>query len=525
MSGEPGEPRGILDHEGERRLVAPRPVEPEPGHPEHDEIGPIGPERLVVETELVQHPWRVVLDDHIARRDESAHEIDAAWIAEVDRQALLVGVERGEDRAPLPEPILRLRHAADQASPVGPGRRFEVDHLCAEERQHVAGERARPVGRHVQDPQPLERRAPAWRRGRARSARGSRGERRVDRVLAEPGGRLRAAEGAPPRAGRAVADSPRRPAGSRRTSPARGSARTCVTFEPLAIGALGIRKADARSSTSSTVCSAIQASMVGASAVRSRKSDGSSIHSGCSTIDAEVEPLLPGPAPEPDQPVAGRPDARRRDEPASPHRSSELVVERHRVVGEAHRQRLEHRHVDELAARRRCADPPPGSRSRRRRRRATPRSGHRRTPAHGRVCPRASPTIAPDHACSVNSVAALSLQGPSSPNGVIDVTIRCGCARKDLAGRQRRVLRHRRAAGPDDGVGRRQQRLQRREIVRRSSPSTTTLCFDALRKLKSAPSASGGIAAPEADHRRSGSPSGDSTLMTSAPPSASSFVQ
>ena len=57
------------------------------------------------------------------------------------------------------------------------------------------------------------------------------------------------------------------------------------------------------------------------------------------------------------------------------------------------------------------------------------------------------------------------------------------------------------------------------------SASTTTLCFDALRKLKSAPSASGAISAPEADHRRSGSPSADSTLITSAPPSARSFVQ
>ena len=58
-----------------------------------------------------------------------------------------------------------------------------------------------------------------------------------------------------------------------------------------------------------------------------------------------------------------------------------------------------------------------------------------------------------------------------------------------------------------------------------SSTSTTTPSFDAPRKLNSAPSAPGAIAAPDADHRRSGSPSGDSTLMTSAPPSANSFVQ
>ena len=347
----------------------------------------------------------------------------------------------------------------------------------------------------------------------------------VDGVLAEPRGRLRASAGVLRPAGRAVADSPRRPAGSPRRSPARGSARSSVTFAPLAIGALGIRKADARSSTSSTVCAADPA-VDRRRQRRAVQEEPRILHPlGVFDHDAEVEPLLPGPAPEPDQPVAGSPDARGRDESAAPHRSSELVVERHRVVREAHRQRLEHRHVDELAVHGRCAGSPPGSRSRRRRRRATPRSGHRRTPAHGRVCPRASPTIAPDHACSVNSVAALSLQGPSSPNGVIDVTVRCGCAAEDLAGRQRRVLRHRRAAGPDDRVGRCKQLRAARRDRPRSSASTTTLRFDAPRKLKSAPSASGGIAAPEADHRRSGSPSGDSTLITSAPPSASSFVQ
>ena len=54
VSGQPGESRGILDHEGERRLVAPGPLEPETRHPEHDETGTVGPQRLVVETQLVQ---------------------------------------------------------------------------------------------------------------------------------------------------------------------------------------------------------------------------------------------------------------------------------------------------------------------------------------------------------------------------------------------------------------------------------------------------------------------------------------
>src|ERR1700704_1551326 len=57
------------------------------------------------------------------------------------------------------------------------------------------------------------------------------------------------------------------------------------------------------------------------------------------------------------------------------------------------------------------------------------------------------------------------------------------------------------------------------------SGSATTLSFEHARKLNSAPSSPWEISAPDADHRRSGSPSGGSTLMTSAPPSASNLVQ
>ena len=67
--------------------------------------------------------------------------------------------------------------------------------------------------------------------------------------------------------------------------------------------------------------------------------------------------------------------------------------------------------------------------------------------------------------------------------------------------------------------------MQGVEIAGDRAGSTTTLRLEAPRKLKSAPSSSTGMAAPEADHRRNGSPAGDSTLMTSAPPSASNFVQ
>ena len=56
--------------------------------------------------------------------------------------------------------------------------------------------------------------------------------------------------------------------------------------------------------------------------------------------------------------------------------------------------------------------------------------------------PRASPLIAPDHAWSVNSVAAFSTQGPASPKAVIDATIRCGWGREEPRGAERGLLRH-----------------------------------------------------------------------------------
>jgi len=55
--------------------------------------------------------------------------------------------------------------------------------------------------------------------------------------------------------------------------------------------------------------------------------------------------------------------------------------------------------------------------------------------------------------------------------------------------------------------------------------STMTLRFDAARNLNSAPSSPSGMAAPDADHHRSASPSGGSSFMTSEPPSARIFVQ
>ena len=80
MPGEPGEPGGVLNDEGEGRLIAPRPVEPEPGHAQHDQVGPLGAQGLEVEAELVQHPWRVVLDHDVAGADDAPHQVEAASV-------------------------------------------------------------------------------------------------------------------------------------------------------------------------------------------------------------------------------------------------------------------------------------------------------------------------------------------------------------------------------------------------------------------------------------------------------------
>ena len=187
------------------------------------------------------------------------------------------------------------------------------------------------------------------------------------------------------RGGRVAAGSPHRRAGWARTSPGRGSARRSARSRRCTIGAFGMRNADARSSTSSTVCS--RDPLVDRRRQRGALEEQRAVLGPLGMTDhhAEVEPLLAGPDAEADQPVAGGGDARRRDVPALAHRSPELVVERDRVVREAHRQRLEHRHVDELALVAGAVAAPPACRWRRRCRRATRRSGRRRAPAVDRA--------------------------------------------------------------------------------------------------------------------------------------------
>ena len=138
--------------------------------------------------------------------------------------------------------------------------------------------------------------------------------------------------------------------------------------------------------------------------------------------------------------------------------------------------------------------------------------------------PRPSPTIAPDHACNVNSVAGFSLHGPSRPNGVIDTTTRPGSAPTSSSGA---IELSSATVDPGDRTttSAAATRSCRASTSVAFAGSTTVLRLDAPRCRNSAPSSPWAIDDDDADQRRSGSPSGASTFVTSAPPSASNFVQ
>ena len=109
------------------------------------------------------------------------------------------------------------------------------------------------------------------------------------------------------RAGRVGADSPRRPAGSRRTSPVRGSARTSWHWSRWRSVRWGSGRPTPGRARRRRCAAPIQPSIVGASAVRSRKSFGSSIHSGCSTMAQKSSHCCPVPHPSPTSPSLAAP--------------------------------------------------------------------------------------------------------------------------------------------------------------------------------------------------------------------------
>ena len=290
--------------------------------------------------ELLEHPRRVVLDEHVAGREQPAQQVPPRVGGEVEGDALLVGVEAGEDPRLLPPVRLGEAQAGEHAGAVGPGGRLDVDHLGAEHRQHVGAERPGPEGGEVEHAQPVEGPRPPARLDRRRRPAGvvrppgaapERGAAEVEPVravgLGDAVARVRDDRAAGLEVvglgdGRAVAD--------RRVRDAEGAGQV----EDLGGGALGHPRRDVGR----------EVGPVG--------EELAVLHPlGVLDHHAEVEPLLAG------ADARGRPGRRwspRRRASRSTARCGTagptMSRKRHRVVGEAQRQRLEHRDVDELAA-------------------------------------------------------------------------------------------------------------------------------------------------------------------------------
>ena len=352
-------------------------------------------------------------------------------VGEVERHALLVGVEPGEDAGPLPPVGLGEAQAGEQAGAVGPGRRLDVEDLGAEHRQHVGAHGPGPERGEVEDAQAVERQraggSAAVRPPRPRRCTGS---CRSPSCSPSRGRRLGRCGAAGGRTGTGRS-------GSRK--PSRGFA----TIDPRACEVVGRRGSSRRCRSARAGCGTPPASVEdlrGGALRHPRRDLGPQVGAvgeeravlhplGVVDHHAEVEPLLAG------ADARGRRGRRsvvstpgRDDGPPAPEGPAHHVEVGHRVVGEAQHERLEHRHVDELARARRRSD--------RARETIVPMAAWAPV-SHSPICPptntgarsgapRPRPTIPPDQACSVNSVAGRSHHGPSRPNGVIVVTVRCG---------------------------------------------------------------------------------------------------
>jgi hypothetical protein len=157
IASQPADSGRSLDGIGERGVVAPRPVEAEPGHPQHDGVGPNRLDGREIQPNLVDHPRGEVLDYDIAGRDQPVQHFTPGGALQVERQTLLIRVEAREDRRLLPPLLFADGDACDQPGAVRPAGRLHMDDVGAQHRQNVRARRSRPERRHVQNAQPLER--------------------------------------------------------------------------------------------------------------------------------------------------------------------------------------------------------------------------------------------------------------------------------------------------------------------------------------------------------------------------------
>ena len=188
VAGEPGQPGGVLDHERERGVVPPRTVESEPGHAHHDQVGVLGPQRIDVDADLLEHPGRRVLDHHVARGRQSPQQVAPALVGEVEGDAALARVEAGEDAGLLPPVGLGEADAGEHPGAVGAAGRLDVQDLGPEQGEHLGAERAGPERGEVEHPEPGEREVAV---GRRRVADGAPVGGSIGAEVAQPGRRGR----------------------------------------------------------------------------------------------------------------------------------------------------------------------------------------------------------------------------------------------------------------------------------------------------------------------------------------------
>ena len=136
--------RGLLEPHRPADVVAPRALETEARHPQHDHVGLDGADLVVAEPELLDDTRGEVLEHDVDVRDEAFEDLLALGAGEVEGQVTLVEVRRLPHRAALVPVVALLGERAAVAEAVRPLDRLHLDHVRAERAEVHAEVRARP---------------------------------------------------------------------------------------------------------------------------------------------------------------------------------------------------------------------------------------------------------------------------------------------------------------------------------------------------------------------------------------------
>ena len=146
---EGGDRRGVTAQLAQRALLA------APGHREHHEVRPALAQRLVAEAVTIEHARREVLDRHVAVRGEVEQQVAPGVGGEVDAEAELAAVDVVEHRLLLGVRCVLhdrrgLPHVVEALA------RLDLDHLGAEEGEHLAGDGPGPDPAEVEHAHTLQ---------------------------------------------------------------------------------------------------------------------------------------------------------------------------------------------------------------------------------------------------------------------------------------------------------------------------------------------------------------------------------